>query len=335
MKAISYEGPETIGVGDRPIPRVREGWVLIKVAYAGVCGSDMTIYQGKHPRARAPLVMGHEFSGTVASECGEYPPGTPVVVYPYLSCGECEPCKQDHRNVCRNLKLIGIDLDGGMAEYAAVPLETIVALPPETDLKLAAFTEPVAISVHAVRQSGYRAGDSVVIFGAGAIGMALALTLRTFGAGHILLIDPNHHRSALAESMGFDVVRPGQDIPEEIRRRTAGEGADYVFDCAGHQSVVDLLPDAVKINGTIVVVAGYKNPPHMDFQKGMFREFTLRFVRNCTRKDFQIAGEILGEKYGALLNCVLPPEKAGEGFSVPEGALKVMFAFEGGGKDDV
>lgn len=327
MKAIVFEGTDRVHMREMPLPEVKKGWALVKVAYAGICGSDITIYHGKHPRAKAPLIMGHEFSGTIASEDGTYPKGTRVVVFPYISCGVCGPCNKGNRHVCQNLKLIGIDLDGGMAEYAAVPEEAVIPLEPGLDLKLAAFIEPVGIAVHVARQSRYLAGDTVVIFGAGAIGLAVALTLRRFGAEHILISEPNPERIRLAASMGFDVVEPGTDILDKIRDWTGGQGADYVYDCAGHQSVIDLLPDAVKINGKIVIVAGYKNPPTMDFQKGMFREFTIQFVRNCTRKDFQIAAEIINEEYAELQNCVLSPEEAEKGFAGVTGAYKIMFSF--------
>jgi threonine dehydrogenase-like Zn-dependent dehydrogenase len=230
------------------------------------------------------------------------------------------------------LKLIGIDLDGGMAEYAAVPVDAVYAAPPGVSAKLAAFIEPIGISVHTMRHGGYKPGDRVVIFGAGGIGMAIALTLRQFGAKDLLIIEPNSVRREMAESFGFDALPFDDGTLSQIYAKT-GNGADCVFDCAGHQSVIDILPDAVRINGRIVIVAGYKNPPQMNFQKGMMREFVVQFVRNCTRRDFEIACSLTGREsaYERIVNCVMPIEDAQRGFellSAPSDAVKVMFVFD-------
>ena len=102
---------------------------MIRVAYAGICGSDMIIYQGVHPRAKAPLVMGHEFSGIIEKGDNTFPEGAQVTVYPLLSCGHCDPCRNGYPHVCNTLRLIGIDCDGGMAEYVKVPTNTVHLLP--------------------------------------------------------------------------------------------------------------------------------------------------------------------------------------------------------------
>lgn len=327
MKALVFEGTDRVVYREVPMIEPREGWTLIQVAYAGICGSDVTILKGRHPRAKAPLIMGHEFSGYIASENPKYARGTLVTAFPYLSCGVCERCRNGQFHVCESLKLIGIDLDGGMAEYVQVPDEMICPVPEGVDPQTAAFIEPVGISVHAARKGGYRPGDRVLVFGAGGIGLSTAITLRSFGAEKLMICEPNPLRRAMAEELGFEVLDPEQDIVEQVYSRTEGMGADYVYDCAGVQPVADLLPDVVKINGRIVVVAGYKVPPVINFQKGMFREFDIQFVRNCTRQDFEIATDLSGKGLGyeKLLNYTLPLSRGEEGFAPPPSACKVMF----------
>lgn len=325
MKAIRYQGPHHVSVEEVPIPHIPEGWVLIQVSHAGICGSDMTIYAGKHPRAKAPLTLGHEFSGYVRSPNSRFPEGTPVTVYPYLSCGTCRFCRQGDGHICENLRLIGIDLDGGMAEYAAVPESSLYPIPSGISRQLAAFIEPVGIAVHAVRKGGWKQGQNAVIFGAGAIGLLCAMTLRRFGAEQLLVVEPDPTRSRFAAELGFETAAPGEDGLEAVLRWSGGKGADFVFDCAGHPSVAAVLPDAARINGQIVIVAGYKNPPTVDFQKGMFRELTIQFVRNCSRQDFETACELIDETYERILNCILPLEDAQTGFDSPKGVYKVMF----------
>ena len=331
MKAIVYTGPETIEFKDVPMISPSEGWTLVKVSHVGVCGSDITIYHGKHPRAKAPLIMGHEFSGYIASENPDFPMGTLVTAFPYIPCHRCERCKNGQFHVCKSLKLIGIDLDGGMAEYVQVPNEMIYPVPEGISPALAAFIEPVGISVHATRKGGYQPGCSVLVFGAGAIGLATAITLRACGAYKLVIAEPNPKRAVLARDLGFDVLDPGVDTLKQVYARTDGDGFEFVYDCAGAQPVIDLLPDAVKINGTIVIVAGYKNPPTMDFQKGMFREFSIRFVRNCTSEDFAMAIHLIsrGLGYERLLNCILSPDDAEKGFKPNPEAYKVIYDFGG------
>ena len=327
MKAIVYEGPGEIEVKDVEKPEPREGWTRIRVSHAGICGSDMTIFAGKHPRAKAPLVLGHEFSGVIDSPHPTLKEGTLVTVYPYLPCGVCERCANGQFHVCKSLKLIGIDQDGGMAQYVLVPQDCIYRVDADVAPEMAAFIEPVGISVHVARHGKYRPGDSVMVVGAGGIGLSTAITLRAFGAQNVIISEPNPIRQALARELGFDVLAGDKDVVEQVYARTNGDGVEHVFDCAGVQGVVDFLPDVVKINGNVVIVAGYKTPPAMDFQKGMFREFTVRFVRNCTREDFAIARNLVGQDlgYDRILNYMIPLEEAQAGFHPPQSAYKVIF----------
>lgn len=328
MRAIVYTGVENVEfVDDAQKPEVQPGWTLIKVANAGICGSDMTIFSGNHPRAKAPLILGHEFSGYVASPHPEHKEGTLVSIYPFLSCGVCGACLEGNTHACHVSKVVGIDRDGGMAEYALVPEDSLFAVDEKISPALAAYVEPIAVAVHAARRGGYLPGESVVVFGAGGIGMATAITLRKFGADKIVICEPDAERLKLAQSLDFATIQSGADTLDKILEFTDGNGADYVFDCAGHQSVIDILPESVKVGGQIVMVAGYKTPPSMNFQKGMFREFDIQFVRNSTRKDFAIACELAAQDLGfdKLLNCILPMEEAKKGFSSPAGAIKVMF----------
>lgn len=331
MRAIQYIAPGQVGLKNVLNPEPAAGQVLLQISHAGICGSDMTIYSGKHPRAKEPLILGHEFSGVIASPHLIYPQGTLVTVYPHQACGKCAACKRGLRHTCSRLRIIGIDLDGGMADLTVVPADAVVALPDTISGALAAFAEPVSVGVHAVRHGRYRPGDMAVIFGAGGIGLSLAITLRRFGADRLLICEPNEARRSIAAELGF-MLGSVEDPLGSVFEFTDGAGSDFVFDCAGHQSVADILPDSVRIGGSVVMVAGYKTPPVFQFQKGMMREFDIRFVRNSTREDFEIACELIQQNLGyeKLLNCILSPEDVQKGFDVPPGALKVLFDFSKG-----
>jgi 2-desacetyl-2-hydroxyethyl bacteriochlorophyllide A dehydrogenase len=317
MKSIVYKSAQDVAVEEKPVPQLVAGEVLIKVAYAGVCGSDMNIYQGMHPRAQAPLIMGHEFSGTVEAGHPTLPKGTPVTVYPLLSCGHCEPCLNGYAHVCNTLKLIGIDCDGAMAEYVKVPVDKVLAIPPTLSLKLGAFIEPLAVGVHAVRRSGYKPGDRAVVFGAGPIGLCVASCLKYFGAAQVIVVEAHPHRLNVARQLGFTAIdAANDDVRQKVKDHTAGANADFAFDCAAHPSVQTVLMDVLKVQGTAVIVGSYKKPPEVDLLKVEFKELTVIGIRVYERRDFEIATQILQSgsiDFGRLLT-ESPPEQAPERF---------------------
>lgn len=335
MKAIVYEGAKHLEVKDMPIPVLPEGWGLVHVSYAGICGTDLNIYAGTHPRAKAPLVMGHEFSGTMVSDVPGFPKGTRVTAYPLLSCGKCVPCLSGNSHVCNTLGLIGIDRDGGMAEYVAVPAENLVALPDGTSDKMGAFVEPVAVGVHTLRECGYHPGDNALVFGCGTIGLVHAITLREFGALDIVMAEPDPIRAQIARDIGFEVINPtGDELRRIVEEKTQGNGFDWVLDCAGAQPVAERLFEMVKVKGHIIIVAGYKKPAQLPLIQGMFKETSIQFVRVYRKKDFEIASRITAENrdYEKIVTNALPVEEAQKGFDLlttpGTGAVKVMFRFQ-------
>ena len=331
MKSIIYKGAGEVVSEEKAVPAPGAGEVLIKVAYAGICGSDMFIYQGTHPRAQAPLVMGHEFSGVIEAGHPTLAKGTPVTVYPLLSCGQCEPCKNGTPHVCNTLKLIGIDCDGGMAEYVKVPADKVVEIPAGLNLKLGAFIEPVAVGVHAVRRSGYKPGDTAVVYGAGPIGLCVAACLSYFGASRVLVIEANPYRLEIARKLGFTPIDAARDdILAQVKAHTGGLCADYAFDCAAHPSVQNTLMDVIKVRGTAVVVGSYKKPPEVDLLKVEFKELTLIGIRVYERRDFDIAARILASgtiDFEQILT-VSAPEQAPQVFQdllKGTNAIKMLF----------
>lgn len=334
MKAIQFLGANNIDVCDVNIPEVPEGWALIKVSHAGICGTDLNIYAGTHPRAKAPLTMGHEFSGVVAQDCERFPAGTRVTVYPLISCGACEPCTTGNKHVCNTLGLYGIDEAGAMAEYVAIPQEQLIALPENVSFKLGALIEPIAVTVHTVRETNFVPGDNAIVFGCGTIGLCLALTLKQYGARDILLVETDASRIALARELGFEVINPMEvNLNDVVAAHTNGNGFDRVYDCAGANAVAACLLDVVKVRGQIVIVASYKKPPQMPFFKGMAKEVSIHFVRVYRQKDFAIAAELAEKEplFERIITHVLPAEDAQKGFDLlftpGTGAVKVMFQF--------
>ncbi|WP_157834933.1 zinc-dependent alcohol dehydrogenase [Desulfofalx alkaliphila] len=297
MKAVVYQGKEQISIQEVAIPELTEGEVLIKVHYAGICGSDLSIYSGKHPRAKAPLIMGHEFTGEVVKTClpdgAKIKVGDRVTVYPLISCGRCQPCLTGNGHVCRSLKLVGIDCDGGFAEYVKVDADKVFKIPDNMAMDVACLIEPLAVAVHAVRKSTLKAGDTAVVIGGGPIGLLTAMTARYAGASNVIICEVSPTRIKLAKELGFTVLNSANNPLEEVMALTDNNGADVVFEAAGAAPTALLATQLVKITGEIVVVGVFKEATPVDLQAVNFRELKMIGVRVYTPKDYQVALEML------------------------------------------
>lgn len=339
MKAIQFTNPNTINVNDIPLPQVPAGFSLLKISHAGICGTDLNIYAGTHPRAKAPLTIGHEFSGFLTEDTylpdGQFfPKGSAMTAYPLISCMKCRPCQDGNKHVCNTLGLYGIDTDGGMAEYVAVPTNQLIPIPEGVSMQLGAFIEPIAVTVHALRETGFKPGDNAFVFGCGTIGLCLALTLRQFGASDIILSETDPARISIAEKLGFKVISPiGCDLVKFTMERTGGNGFDRIYDCAGVPTVANKLFDVVRVKGQIVIVASYKHPAELPLFKGMAKELTIAFTRVYRKEDFQIAAKMAVNvpEYENIITHILPYEEAQKGFDLlftkGTGAIKVMYKF--------
>jgi (R,R)-butanediol dehydrogenase / meso-butanediol dehydrogenase / diacetyl reductase len=284
MAAFVWRGGEDVAVEEVERPAAGDGWVIVDVAYAGICGTDLHICAGEHPRAEAPLVLGHEIVGTQD--------GRPVAVEPLLNCGHCGPCRTGRTHVCEQLRLIGIDVPGGAAQQVRVPVERLVPLPEGLDLHAAAFVEPLAVTVHAVRRSRLQLGDQVMVAGAGPIGLGVATCARLAGAGDVLVSEPAPERRRAAEALGFTVLDAG-DPRADLLERTGGALADVVFDTAAHPAVAASLASWTTVNGRIVFVGTYGEPTAVDLQDVVFRELETVGCRVYTRGDFEAAVALL------------------------------------------
>jgi (R,R)-butanediol dehydrogenase/meso-butanediol dehydrogenase/diacetyl reductase len=294
MRAAVWNGPDQISLEQLPVPELADGWALVRSEYTGLCGTDFSILHGTHPRAAAPLVMGHEITGVVEVAATSGPPvGTRVAVEPLISCGHCGPCRSGATHVCRNLGLYGIDRPGSLAEYIALPASALVPVGADVPELQVALAEPLAVAVHAVSQSKLTGGETVLVFGAGPIGVLTALVARSAGAARVLVSEPSADRSAVAASLGFETFPVGEDPVQALRAATDGEGADIVFDSAAHPSVAALLSAAARVKGTIVLVGIYKAPAALDLQAIAFAEQQLVGVRVYTRADVERAVELI------------------------------------------
>jgi 2-desacetyl-2-hydroxyethyl bacteriochlorophyllide A dehydrogenase len=294
MAAFVWQGGEDVAVEEVPRPGVRDGWAIVDVAFAGICGTDLHICAGEHPRAEAPLVLGHEFVGTLRSDADGLAAGQGVAVEPLLNCGECTPCRTGRSHVCERLRLIGIDVAGGVAEQVAVPTSRLIPLPEGLDFRRAALVEPLAVTVHAVRRSGLALGDPVMVAGAGPIGLAVASCARLAGAGTVYVSEVAEPRRRAAEELGF-VVLDADDPGEDLRARNGGEGAAVVFDTAAHPAVAANITSWTATSGRVVFVGTYGVPTAVNLQDVVFREIEAVGCRVYTRADMEAAVALIAD----------------------------------------
>jgi len=292
MWAALWMGAEQIEFKDDiSVPEPGPDEVLVKVAYGGICGTDLMIYLGKHPRAKAPLIMCHEFVGTIeeAPE-GTWAKGTPVAINPLLTCGECYACRTGRAYVCERLGLVGIDRDGGFAQYVSVPAHTIRVLPSTLRLVEAALIEPLAVAVHAVRHSDLKVGDVTAVLGAGPVGILTAQMARLAGARRVFVSEISPRRLAIAQKLGFDVIDSRkQDAVEIVRIETDGVGVPVVFETAGVQATVNQAGQMAMITGQILQVGMPKEPVTIDLTPLLFREIRRAPIRVYREQDFDLA----------------------------------------------
>lgn len=302
MKAALLREWEKLNVieTEKPVPKL--GQALLKVKYAGVCGSDITVYKGKHPTATAPIIVGHEILGTIEElnneqkgNCG-LKKGDRVAVYPLISCGICDACERGLKHVCKSLKLLGIHENGGYAEYVTADIKSLVKVSEKVSDKTAVLAEPFAVGFHVVKRSGLQIGDSVMVIGAGPIGIIIAFAARAAGASKILISEVNNKRISQAAKYGFDVVNPSEaDINEKIKSYTGGRGFDKVFEVSGSKAGVLLTVDACTIGGTIVPLSLSGEAVPFILGKVSFKELKVVGSRVYTYSDF-IGGVRLLEK---------------------------------------
>ena len=288
MNVMICEAPERLALIRRPIP-VRTGdEVLLRVRRVGICGTDMHIVRGTQPFLSYPRVMGHELSAEVL----ETPTGSAlkkgdaVYVMPYLSCGQCAPCRVDKGNCCKNIQVLGVHRDGALAEYLTVP-EKFVRSAEGISFDDAAMIEFLAIGAHAVRRANPVRDRRVLVVGAGPIGMATALFAGMDG-GQVSVLDTREDRLQFcAKHLGTQhALLVSADTPAQLAQITNGDLFDVVFDATGNPGAMEAGFDYVAHGGVYVLVSivsariSFSDP---DFHR---REMTLMGSRNATLSDF-------------------------------------------------
>lgn len=284
MKAAIAYAPRDIRLDDVPRPDPGPGEVRLEVRAVGICGSDIHLFRGEHPYRVFPMIYGHEFTAIVA-EVGagvtSLETGTPVVVEPLLACGECYPCRVGRYNCCTKLRVIGVHVNGGLAESVVVPAERVFPVSPDLAPEVATLCEPFSIGMQAMTRGAIGAEDRVAILGAGPIGLTVLAIAKSRGA-QVAMIDLLDSRLEFARQLGADLVINGSSATttDMILEWTGGEGASAVVEATGNAGAVESTVDLVASAGRIVLVGVTPQPvtfPGLEFTR---KELTIVGSRN-------------------------------------------------------
>lgn len=284
MKAAIFDGPKAMHVGDWKTPTPGPDEVMVAVKAAGICAGDMYIFQGKNPYAKYPVIGGHEI-------CGEVD-GKLVVVEPFVGCGKCYPCRIGKSNCCANLKVLGVHCDGGYAAFMVAPRNRIHPVPAGLSPTWASFAEPVAIGVQAFRRGDVRAGELILILGAGPIGLALIEVAKAKGARPVVT-DVLDSRLEFARELGAEALKADQQLLQNVMDLTNGEGAPVVIEATGNAKAIESTVDLVAAGGRIVILGLVKkgttvNFPGLDFTRKEMTVVGSRASVNCFPESLEL-----------------------------------------------
>ena len=289
MLAIFCDTPGKLSAADLPKPERGEAEVLVRIRRIGVCGTDLHIFTGNQPYLSYPRIMGHELSGTVeeAPEGSHFAAGDVVTIIPYMSCGHCSACLKGKSNCCRNIGVLGVHRDGGMVEYLSVPQQFVLKAE-GLSLDQAAMTEFLAIGAHAVRRGAVEKGQSVLVVGAGPIGMAVAI-FAVINGGEVTMIDSRLDRLEFCKAhLGVsNIVQLGEGDKDRLSDITDGDFFDVVFDATGNPKAMERGFSFVGHGGAYVLVSIVSSDISFNDPEFHKRETSLLGSRNATPQDFE------------------------------------------------
>ena len=285
MKALVLKEYKKFSFEEVPEPQLGAEDVLVAVKACGICGSDVHGMDGSTGRRRPPIIMGHEASGVIAaagSAVTGWAKGDRVTFDSTIYCGECEYCRQGMINLCDRRRVLGVSCEdyrqnGAFAEFVAVPPRILYRVPEALPFEHAAMVEPFAIALHAVRRSPPALNDTVVVVGAGMIGLALVQVLSQTGCAKLLVLDVAKDRLAMAVKLGAThTINSGdQDGLKAIQDLTNGQGADVSFEAVGISATVELALRGLRKGGTATLVGNVAPKIEFPLQVAVTRELSI------------------------------------------------------------
>ena len=332
MKAIVLNGPGQASVGENAEPRVRADEVLLQVRMVGLCGSDLNSYRGRNPLVSYPRIPGHEIAATVADSHSstEWPAGTNVTLSPYRGCGQCAACLRNRPNTCRHNETMGVQRDGALTEFIAVPVSKLFKA--KLSIKELCLVEPLTVGFHAVGRGRVTAEDTVAVFGCGGVGLGV-IAGAAFRGARVIGIDVDDAKLETARKAGAAEVinsRSG-DLHEELAGLTNGRGPDVVIEAIGLPATYRAAVEEVAYAGRVVYIGWAKEQVAYETRPFVHKELDILGSRNALPEDFREVIRMLEVKrfpVDAAVTHIVPFERTPrileEWSQEPERFTKIM-----------
>jgi 2-desacetyl-2-hydroxyethyl bacteriochlorophyllide A dehydrogenase len=320
MKALVCTKPGRMDYIDLPEPELTSGFAIVRIRRICICGTDLHAFEGTQPFFNYPRILGHELSGELVDfdDAPGFQRGESVTFLPYLNCGTCIACRAGKTNCCITLQVCGVHIDGGMADYYAIP-SRLLCHAQGLDLTELAMVESLSIGAHGIRRAEVKPGDFVLVIGAGPIGLGLMEFARIRGA-QVIAMDTNAFRLDFCKSvLGVHHIIDAcsENITEQLQDITGGNMPDVVMDASGNRQAINHGFGYISHGGKYILVGLQKGDiffSHPEFHR---KEATLMSSRNATREDFEIVMQNIREKKVNPLTFItnrVPFNEAASGF---------------------
>ena len=326
MKALIYTKPYSFEYSDFPDPAAGDNDVLIRVKACGICGSDVHGFTGKTGRRIPPLIMGHEAAGIIeglGKNVSGFKKGDRVCFDSTVYCNKCEACRAGLFNRCDKRQVLGVSVPafkrhGAFAEYVAVPSWIVSKISDEFSFVHAALLEPASIGTHAANRAPISNDDTVVVIGAGTIGLFILQAARLRGAAKVIAVDINEFRLDLAKKLGADkLINPlKSNLSEAVLQETGGKGANVTLEAVGYAKTFADAVSITRMGGHVVAVGNLEKKAEFDLQQLIAKEHTFT-GSYASSGEFRDCIELIASgkiKVEPLISDVLPLEEGPDAF---------------------
>jgi threonine dehydrogenase-like Zn-dependent dehydrogenase len=318
VKAAVMHAPGVVRVENVPDPVRGSGEALLRVRRVGLCGSDLNSYRGRNPLVSFPRIPGHEIAATIVELEAEHPGdlqvGMDVTLSPYKNCGQCPACRNGRPNACRDNQTLGVQRDGAMGEYLAVPMDKLFVA--DLTLDELCLVEPLTVGCHAVARAKVRSEDVVAIFGCGGVGLG-AVAASAFRGATTVAMDVDDAKLEIARKAGAEHVIniKMQDPKEALAELTPGDGPDVVIEAVGLPETFRAAIELVGFTGRVVYIGYAKEPVSYETRLFVQKELNILGARNALPEDFRQVIQMLEQHrfpVDAAISTIAPLDRAPE-----------------------